>query len=32
VFAWVLVVIAVVVVCEYGLLLPLKRRAERWWA
>lgn len=32
VFAWVLVLIAVMLVCEYGLLLPLKRRAERWWA
>ncbi len=32
VFAWVLVLIAVMLVCEYGLLLPLKHRAERWWA
>lgn len=32
VFAWVLVLIAVMLVCEYGLLTPLRRRAARWSA
>lgn len=30
VFAWVLVLIAVMLACEYGLLQPLRRRAARW--
>lgn len=30
VFAWVLVLGAVMLVCEYGLLIPLRRRAARW--
>jgi len=30
VFAWALVLVAVMLVCEYGLLIPLRRKAARW--